>query len=410
MSLVGQRVELDIGPIAHGGHCVARLDGRVVFVRHAIPGERVIAAITEGDEEASFLRADAVEILQAAPGRTAPRCPVSGPGGCGGCDFQHVDLVTQRAMLGNVVSEQLSRLAGIEREVVVEAPDDGDGLGWRTRVTFRADSDNRLGLRRHRSHDVIRVDPCPIADPRLSELTAHRWPADQVEGVVSSHDEVLAIVHETRGRLPKLGLDGLVDASGERLRGRTHVREQVRGRDFRVTGSGFWQVHPQAASILVEAVLAYVRPEPGERIADLYSGVGLFSAFLAEQVGADGRVLSVESGKVAVRDAKRNLHDLPNVSIVGTSVEDAFGRGTIGSSCDAVVLDPPRTGARSAVVRQIAELAPSRVVYVACDPAALARDVATFAAHGYELAELRAFDLFPMTHHVECVALLRPAS
>ncbi|UYM05251.1 class I SAM-dependent RNA methyltransferase [Solicola gregarius] len=389
--MIGDVVELDVGPIAHGGHCVARLEGRVVFVRHTLPGERVRAVITDGTDTSRFLRADAVEVLDAAAGRVDSRCGYAGPGGCGGCDFQHVGLATQHRLLGDVVREQLLRLAGIDREVAVEAPDDGDGLGWRTRVAWAVDGDGRTGLRKHRSHDVVPIEHCPIAHPSLPEVTGERWSAGRVDAVVSSEGDAIVVADE------------------ETVRGRRHARESVRGRTFRVTGSGFWQVHPRAAEVLAEAVLAMVVPRTGERIADLYSGVGLFTAFLAEAVGPDGAVVSVESEAGAVRDARRNLHDLPQARIIDDRVERALRTGKVGS-CDAVVLDPPRSGAKARVVREIVELGPSRVVYVACDPAALARDVASFGEHGYELADLRAYALFPMTHHVECVALLRRSS
>ena len=386
--MTGDVVELEIGPVAHGGHCVARLDGRVVFVRHTLPGERVRARITEGSVEARFLRADAIEVLERAAGRVESRCRYAGPGGCGGCDFQHVDLATQRRLLGDVVAEQLRRLAGIERDVVVESADGDGGLGWRTRVSWAVDAEGRTGLRKHRSHDVVAIDRCPIAHPDMPDVAGERWSAQRVETVVSSAG------------------DSLVVADEETVRGRRHAREDVRDREFRVTGGGFWQVHPRAAELLVDAVLAMLDARPGERIADLYAGVGLFTAFIAEAVGPGGAVVSVESEAGAVRDARRNLHDLPQARIVGDRVDRALRAGSVGE-CDAVVLDPPRTGAKARVVREIAAAGAERVVYVACDPAALARDVATFAEHGYVLDDLRAFALFPMTHHVECVALLR---
>jgi len=405
--LVGRVVALDIDTIAHGGHCVGRYEGRVIFVRHTLPGERVRALITEGEETSRYLRADAIEVLRAAPGRVERRCPVSGPGKCGGCDFQHVSLATQRELLAAVVREQLQRLAGIEYDVVVEAVDDGDGLGWRTRVDFAVDSGHRLGLRRHRSHDIVPVDPCPIAHRALDDFTQQTWDAERVEAVVSSTGERLAVVARPGTRLPRLDLAGVVDAdTGKRIGGRTYVREQVRGREFRVTQGGFWQVHPVAAEALVDAVLTMAAVAPGERVGDLYAGVGLFTGFLADATGDGGLVYGVESSQRAARDARRNLHGSANVRLVHAPVEAALRRGELEPPLDVVVLDPPRTGARSRVVAAVAGLSPSRVVYVACDPAALARDIATFATHGYALTTLRAFDLFPMTHHVECVALL----
>jgi tRNA/tmRNA/rRNA uracil-C5-methylase (TrmA/RlmC/RlmD family) len=175
-----------------------------------------------------------------------------------------------------------------------------------------------------------------------------------------------------------------------------------------VSGAGFWQVHPGAAQVLVDAVLDAADPQPGEHALDLYCGVGLFAAGLASRVGSEGTVLGVEGEGRAVADARRNLHDLPWVRLEHAPVASVLTGGDRPARADVVVLDPPRTGAGREVVEAVAALRPRVVVYVACDPAALARDVATAAEAGYRLAGLRAFDLFPMTHHVECVATLVP--
>ncbi len=396
-SLVGERYTVDVGPVAHGGHFVARHEGRVVFVRHALPGERVVVEVTEGDEGSKFLRGDAVEVLTASADRVDPPCPFSGPGRCGGCDFQHVALPAQRELKAAVVVEQLRRLARLEVDVAVEAvPGDHDGLGWRTRVQYAVDRDGRPGLRRHRSNAVERVDRCLIAHADLPPVLDRVWPgAEGVEAIVSATGE-------------RLRVETLPDAL--RLDGPDVLHEEVAGRGFEVSGSGFWQVHPGAAGVLTGAVLDALAPRPGERALDLYSGVGLFSAFLADRVGPEGSVVAVESDPVAVSDAERNLADLPQVEPVVDRVERALQRGAVGDRCDVVVLDPPRVGAKREVVEAIVALRPRAVAYVACDPGALARDVAIFAEHGYRLASLRAFDIFPMTHHVECVALLEPVA
>ena len=396
-SLVGERYTLVIGPVAHGGHCVARHEGRVVFVRHTLPGERVVAEVTEGDEGSKFLRADAVEVLTASEDRVEPPCPFSGPGRCGGCDFQHVRPSAQRELKAAVVREQLRRLAGLDVDVVVEpVPGDDEGLHWRTRVQFAVDRDGHAGLRKHRSREVVGVDHCPISHPGLPAVTGRAWPgAETVEAIRSSTGERL-LVETTRSQVYVEGSEVLHEKVGDRI--------------FEVTGSGFWQVHPGAASALLSAVLDGLAPRPGESAADLYSGVGLFSAFLAERVGVDGRVVAVESDALATEDAVRNLADLPQVETVSARVERTLAGGVAGRHCDLVVLDPPRVGARREVVEAVVALGPRAVAYVACDPAALARDVAIFAEHGYRLASLRAFDIFPMTHHVECVAVLQAPS
>ncbi len=388
-----------VGAIAHGGHCVARLDGQVVFVRHALPGERVRVQITETGKR--FLRADAVEVLEAAPTRVEPPCALAGV--CGGCDFQHVSPDGQLALLTDVVREQLDRLAGLTWSGSVEAIE--PALGWRTRMTWAITPDGRPGLRRHRSHDVVAVDTCPIAHPDLPDPTIQRWDADSVETIVSSTGERLLVTDASIGDELEAVADGVVARDGTVRAGRSHLTERVLDHDFRVTGSGFWQVHPQAASTLVQAVMDGADARPGDTALDLYAGVGLFTAFLADAVGEAGQVISVEADPGGHRDARRNLHERSSVRLVADTTERAMRAETMPDRVDLVVLDPPRVGAKNAVAA-IADLRPRRIVYVACDPAALARDLATFGELGYDLQSLRAFALFPMTHHVECVAVL----
>jgi tRNA/tmRNA/rRNA uracil-C5-methylase (TrmA/RlmC/RlmD family) len=422
-SLAGERFEVEVGAVAHGGFCVARHEGRAVFVRHALPGERAVVEVTEGAEEDRFLRADAVEILRASPDRVEAPCPFSGPGRCGGCDWQHATLEAQRRLKAAVVAEQLSRLAKIDREVVVEeVPGAPDGLGWRTRVQFAVDAEGHAGLRTHRSHEVVPVDHCVIAAPGVEEVgvEAHAWPGMagvEVIAATGSSDRAVVVTPEAGQRIPFVELDVPVsvlrgDGKGgtQRIHGRGHVREVAAGHTWKVSGSGFWQVHPAAADALTAAVLEAVKPQPGETAMDLYCGVGLFAASLAEAVGPQGEVVAVESEAVALADATANLDGYEHVILVGERVDAALEQAPEGFEAEVVVLDPPRSGAGRRVVERIAAAKPRAIAYVACDPAALARDVAYFAEHGYELAALRAFDLFPMTQHVECVATLVPSA
>ncbi|NHC13851.1 class I SAM-dependent RNA methyltransferase [Motilibacter deserti] len=422
---LGTEVELEVGPVAHGGHCVARHEGRVVFVRHAIPGERVRARITEGGEGSRFLRADAVRVLEPSPDRVEQPCPYAKPGRCGGCDWQHVALPAQRRLKAQVVQEQLRRLAGLDVPVEVEAvPGDDDGLGWRTRVRFAVDAEARLALRKHRSHELVRIDRCRIASPGVDEVGANdrSWPgAAEVEVVAAASGDRAVLVSPQPGRRLRLpGAADLADGTAvlvegeqgtDRVRGRTWLREQAAGREWRVGVGGFWQVHPGAADALVGAVLLGLEPQPGETVLDLYAGVGLFAGALAHRVGEAGQVVAVEGDRRAVADARRNLHGLPQARILDGSVDRVLAApARLGvDRADLVVLDPPRVGARAKVVGQVAGLGPRVVAYVACDPAALARDLALFAERGYVLRSLRAFDMFPMTQHVECVAVLAQA-
>jgi tRNA/tmRNA/rRNA uracil-C5-methylase (TrmA/RlmC/RlmD family) len=376
----GRQIALRIEKVAHGGHCVARHRGRVVFVRHTLPGERVLAAVTE-DRGGPFLRADAVQVLDASPDRVAPACPVAGPGGCGGCDWQHASPEAQRRLKGEVVAEQLRRLAGIEVDVAVaELP--GGYLRWRRRTRFAVDETGLPGFHAHRSHRVVPVDDCPITDSR-------------------------AVAAVTAGRFaPGPELDAVVDADGDvHVNATQAVPQQAVGRRWAVSAGGFWQVHPAAADAFAATVDELAVAVPGDAIWDLYGGAGLFAAALAPQVGAGGELVVVDSARRAVADGKKALADLPQVRFVPGSVPAALRGGHLPAP-DVVVADPPRKGAGKDVVERIVAAAPRRVIYVACDPAAMARDVRYFAERGYQLGELRAFDAFPMTHHVESIAAL----
>ena len=396
----GDVLELTVGEAAHGGWCVARSgapgdQGQVVFVRHALPGERVRARVTSCTTR--FARAEAVEILQASPDRVEPPCPYARPDGCGGCDLQHAGPAAQRAIKAQVIRQQLRRIAGIEREVTVEAlPGDPAGLGWRTRVGFAVGPDGTAGLRKHRSRDVVAVTDCLIAHPlvRAADVTGRRWPgARGVDVTVSpgSGERSVAVSGPTRrgGESP-----------------RPWLTQHAAGRTWRVSAGVFWQVHPAAASVLTEVVLAALRPQPGDVALDLYCGAGLFTGALAGAVGPAGLVTGVESDVAAVRDARKNLARFPQVRVHrGDAAQVLRRRGLNGASL--AVLDPPRTGVNRRVIEMLAT-GPRRIAYVSCDPATLARDLGVFTGLGRQLDDLRAFDAFPMTHHVECVATLAP--
>ena len=400
----GRRLRARVGAVAHGGHCVARVEGRVLFVRHALPGELVTALVTE-DKGGSFCRADAVEVHEPSPDRVSPACPVAHPGGCGGCDWQHASWPAQRALKAAVVAEQLARLAGVTWDVEVEELPGGP-LRWRTRTRLAVDRSGHAGFRAHRSHRVIPVEDCPITVPdALPDLLATRWrPGDEL-AVTSDADHRLHVIETTPSRPgPRR-----TPPRSRRVAGSGQAVERAAGRTWRVSADGFWQVHPAAADTFAAVVAQWAAAPPGALVWDLYCGVGLFAAVLAEQVGVTGTVLAVESSARAVKEGEANLVDLPQVRFRAGRVEQVVAAEEFaGHRPEVVVLDPPRKGAGRAVVEAVASREPDRVVYVACDPAALARDVATFAEHGYRLTALRAFDAFPMTHHVECVALLVP--
>lgn len=363
---------VEVGPIAHGGHCVARVDGMVVFVRHAIPGELVTLRVT--GVQSKFARADVAEVLEASPMRRTPPCPVAGT--CGGCDFQHVAADDSRELKRRVVAELLEH-AGVRFDGEVEGFD--DGFNWRTRMRYQRTGDGRLGLRKHRSEEVVPLPAqgCLIADDPIAR--PGRAPAGE--------SEVLGVSARSG---PVLGDRASLPAS---------VTERVGRHQFEVATDGFWQSHRLAPRVLTEAVLAALDPQPGEQAFDLFCGVGLFAAALTD---AGCTVWGIEGDARAVRLARRNV---PEATFHAGDVDATLRR--LPEQVDLVVLDPPRSGAGKSVMARIAERRPRAVAYVACDPAALARDLATAAKLGYRTEQVRAFDLYGTTHHVECLALLR---
>lgn len=455
-----QILELEAGPMAHGGHCVARHEGRVVFVRHAIPGEVVRAVVTEAGEGARFWRADAVEVLHGSEFRRTHqwkladslRAHAAGRLPVGGAEYGHIVLPHQRRLKAQVFRDTVARIAGLQLEVhVTGAPgDDPSGLHWRTRNAFAVTPTGRLAMHAHRSTVLVPVRNMPLGVPGLDALKL--WELDftglsRVDvATPASGDPALVLLtpadgadlsqlggrmHRQTSRLPE-GTSVALIVPGEnpndrpeihRLRGRTWTQETVAGargteRAFRITGDGFWQVHRSAPSMLVDAVLEAADPQPGQVIADLYAGAGLFSAFLADRVGAEGLVLSVEAAPGASRDARRNLHGVTQAAVLNGMTDRVLGGwlskpdqpvadcGLGGRSVDTVVLDPPRAGAGKTAVERMHRLDPERIVYVSCDPASFARDLGLLSQAGWTAEKVDVYDLYPDTHHMESVALL----
>ena len=401
-----REVELEATKIAHGGISVARLDGRVVFVSDAIPGEKVVARITD-DAKPSFWRAETVRVLEPSPHRQAhvwaeasvDRDPDDR---AGGAEFGHIELGHQRKLKAQVLAEGLQRMAGLTCRVEVEAlPDPVDGLpgtGWRTRVRLHVASGGTVGPYAARSHRVIPVADLPLATASVREAAPLRERLTGADTV-----DVLA---------PSVGGARLVVG----VQKPSVVRERVGEREFRVDDTGFWQVHVGAALALTEAVQRAIDPalfDPRAANLDLYGGVGLLAAAVGDKFGRTVRITTVESDARATEHASENLAEWLGAAAVTARVEQ-WVRSLVDASvgerarlaAGTVVLDPPRSGAGKAVLEAVAAVKPAQLVYVACDPIAFARDVAILAGLGYRLDALRALDLFPHTHHVEAVGSL----
>ena len=386
----GDLVQVTIEKVAHGGHFIARHDGAVIFVRHAIPGENCTIQITSTGS--SFNRADVVSVEARSEFRVEAPCSFANRNGCGGCDFQHISVKYQRTLKSDVIAEQFSRIAKMEMRVEVEEV--GESTQWRTRAIATTDRNGKLGFYKSRSHSIAPVTDCIICveGMNFSEIASRDLKGDvRVEISASNTGERSIALAPTRG-----------EEKARLTEGPAVLHENVLGKSLEVSQESFWQSHKKAPEVLTQAVLDFAQLKTGEHVLDLYGGVGLFSAAIVEAVGPTGYVDLIEGSKVATADAARNFAAFSNITIATGDVAKLLPRIT---AADVVVLDPPRDGAGKEAVAHIARLAPRAIVYVACDPAALARDTTYLADHRYSLVKVRAFDLFPMTHHIECVAL-----
>jgi tRNA/tmRNA/rRNA uracil-C5-methylase (TrmA/RlmC/RlmD family) len=414
----GDTVELTLGAVAHGGHVVARIPsgpaaGRVVFVRHGLPGETVTARLTDTGK---LWRADVIEVLDnPSPDRVPSVWPEAGPGGVGGGELAHVSPPGSRSWKAAVLAEQMQRLAGIDISPIFSGlesvTDDEDYFAHRTRVELLAGSNGYLGMTKHRSNEVVVIDSLPFATPALQEFVKSSGLLDRT---FTPGSRVTIVVPKHRSQDPSSSPIVLIDDVAEpRMDGSSGLVEHVTfGQQqyrYELSPSGFWQVHAHAPEVLVDAVSSAVGPINGVTLLELYSGAGLFTLPLATNVGRSGHMATIEGSKVAVEFAKRNvaaLRDhttLPKVTQVAGSMDRKI-RELKGKQFDAIVTDPPRAGMGRAVTDQVANLGAQRIVYVACDPAALARDTGYLSAQNYELTGLRAFDVFPLTHHFETIA------
>ena len=385
---------MTVGAPANGGSCVARHDGRVVFVRYALPGERVRVRVTA--DRGSYWHAETVEVIDPSEDRTASLCPIAGVDGAGCCDLAFVEPAAGRALKAEVVSNQLARLGNYQWRGRVHPLSAAGPTGWRTRIRLDVGSDGRPGFHRYRSDELV------------ADLNCGQLPAGMTDGLAGTEWPAGAHVHV------------VVDDDGQRhvartvRQGRRNATEVVEGslqgvqragrHSWQVPVTAFWQAHRDAARTYSELVGEWAQAGPGMTAWDLYGGVGVFAAVLGDAVGESGQVISVDSSRAASRAAQSTLAELPQVRLVTDSVRRALTAQRGGA--DVAVLDPPRAGAGSEVIELLAAAEVPRVVHIGCEAASFARDVGLYRQHGYVVNKIRVFDSFPLTHHIECVALL----
>ena len=400
---VGERIELEVTKVVHGGLGLARHGGFVVFVRGALPRERVVAEVVDVKKNHSF--AELVDVLTSSSMRVShvwPEAEYTRPvsARAGGADFGHIELGYQRALKTEILRDALVRFGKVDQSladsVTVSAlPGDSDGLHWRTRVGLQINQQGQAGPFAEGTHSVVPVESLPLAVHEIEELGIHAqdW---------SGHTRIRLV--KPSGSEPRLILDDQKEET---------ITEQAGGHDFQLSDQGFWQVHRLAADYLfnqVKTLVAQSGVEPGREHWDLYGGVGLFAKALLDGLGSDFVVMSVESDAKASAFAESNLSAHTNARAVPQDTL-SFLRDQAGKSTDlgVVVLDPPRAGAKADVVNLVADTKPQAIIYVACDPVALSRDLGLFAEKGYQATSITGVDMFPHTHHMEAIAVITPA-
>ncbi len=388
---MGVNLRVKIEKVAHGGVFVARHEGRVIFVTGAIDGEVVDVEVTE--DSGKFLRATVTNVVEASEHRKTHFWKAAREG-AGGAEFGHITLEHQRELKSQVLAEALQRMAGLEFDTKVQpCPGETDGLRYRTRVQLNVDETGTAGPMRPRSNEAVFTPNLPLAVAEIEELGIQlkNW-----NGV-----KKISIASSSTG-----DLQWMVDG---KLNGSERLIERAAGRTFRLTSGAFWQVHKEAANVLTKSVfeaaelLGFDATKPA---LDLYAGAGLFSATMAAKYSST-HFTAVENSKQAVTDGTKSAIDLSNLKFEKSDVLQYLRIASAkAGSFDTVVLDPPRSGAAGKVIDQLVKLRPRNIIYVACDPVALARDLGSLTKAGYQLRGLKSIDIFPHTHHFEVVAAL----
>lgn len=423
-------ITVELTDMAHGGSALGRHEGKVIFVDGGLPGETVRASIV--DNHKRYAQARVAEVVKPAAERIAePRCPHFGDPDerfsrrglanagrfCGGCQWQHADYAAQLRYKQSILVDQLQRIGRIDDPLV--RPPLGMETPWhyRNNAQFSLSSAGTLGFVGIDGQTVVDVDVCYIVHPLLWDLVEELeldFPAlERVTLRAGIHTgDQMVILETAEDEPPAIEIDiksscvlQLTDGPAVSLAGDTFIEEELLGHRFRISAGSFLQVNTDMAARLVEVVHDYLAPRGYEVLLDLYCGVGTFGICLSDSVA---EVIGVEENPVAVDDAVINAQAVEgSVWFYEGPVEAALPG--VEEDVDLVVLDPPRTGVEQAALETLAGLRPSRIAYVSCDPATLARDVRRLREYGYDLVEVQPVDLFPQTYHVEAVALLTMA-
>jgi len=362
-------------------------------------------------ERGSYWHAEVVEVLEASGDRIHSLCSIAGVDGAGCCDLAFARPDAARRLKGAVVANQLDRLGRYrwraESDAIAEPVGGGEPTGWRTRVRLDTSDDGQAGFHRYHSAQLAGQLGCAqLPAGMLDGIDQRHWPPGAQLHVAIDDDDVRHVVVSgpRTGHPPSRGSARPGKTSTHVAEGSYEAVQRVGDRVWRVPVTAFWQAHREAARLYSELVAGWAELQRGMTAWDLYGGAGVFAAVLAQAVGDSGRVVTIDTSRGSSRAARTALADLRCVSVVTDSVRRAVAAQS--HRPDVAVLDPPRSGAGREVIDLLAAAAVPRIIHIGCEAASFARDVGLYLGHGYAVEELRVFDSFPMTHHVECVAVL----
>ncbi len=454
----GEVIELELNDLAYGGDAVGRFAGRAIFVPRALPGELVRVRLMR--ERSNYARASLLEVLRPSPDRVTPRYPELSE--TGGFQWQHLAYPAQLEWKARIVRQLLIRIGKFgdpPTRPTLGMPTSADPWRYRTVAQFAISPEGAIGFRRMESHEVLDMPDCPIVHPHLDQLyqAVRSWMREHWGARASTYTErfTLRVAVGAPGEQPSGALSlagghtyrqgpgglltiearpgatfadeggpsgtasallsaiaglagvvilGLPGGRGRIIAGQDFVHERVLHRIFRISAGSFFQVNPTQTPILVEQALKALQPRPGDIALDGYSGAGLFSLFLAEQVT---QVLAIESQPSAVADARESarLNGITNILANEGLLERTLGQMRHQRQrVDLALIDPPRSGALPRALIELTALGPRTIVYVSCDPSTLARDLRIICDTGYTLTAVQPVDMFPFTSHIECVA------
>lgn len=410
--------EVTVTGLGYGGEAVGRLpDGRAVFVPYALPGERVRVRVEE--ERGRYARAALCEVIDPSPQRLMPRCPHFGE--CGGCHYQHMPYEGQLKAKAEILRTQLERIGGLKEPEVLAAVPALQDFNYRNHVQFHLTPQGELGFHRpekgsrHPEAQILPIQECHLPEVALNRV----WPLLELETIpglervglrLGAGEEVQLILEGSDIQPPALTIEELPvsavhlgPAGSMVLAGSEAVRMEVLGRSFRVSAEAFFQVNTEMAGKMVEHLLEtaqeFCRLDGSSLVVDAYCGVGLFSTFLRPLAG---RVIGIESSPSACEDYAANLDEFEDVELYEAPVEMVLQ--SLQEVPELVVVDPPRAGLGRGVVDSLLKMRPPALIYISCDPATLARDAKRMVEGGYRLEQVKPFDMFPQTYHIESVS------